>query len=79
MIGNPAVNVVAPLAFKNVGYDPQTDFVPVAQVSRYEFGGGGTRRTSARGQLSAGLAASKTPSRPTLVCRRPVACRIISL
>ena len=38
MIGNPAVNVVAPLAFKNVGYDPQTDFVPVAQVSRYEFG-----------------------------------------
>jgi len=38
MIGNPAVNVVAPLVFKNVGYDPQTDFVPVAQVSRYEFG-----------------------------------------
>ncbi len=38
MIGNPAVNVVAPLAFKNVGYDPLTDFVPVAQVSRYEFG-----------------------------------------
>jgi tripartite-type tricarboxylate transporter receptor subunit TctC len=38
MIGNPAVNVVAPLAFKNVGYDPATDFVPVAQVSRYEFG-----------------------------------------
>ena len=38
MIGNPAVNVVAPLAFKNVGYDPQADFVPVAQVSRYEFG-----------------------------------------
>ena len=38
MIGNPAVNVVAPLVFKNVGYDPATDFVPVAQVSRYEFG-----------------------------------------
>jgi tripartite-type tricarboxylate transporter receptor subunit TctC len=38
MIGNPAVNVVAPLVFKNVGYDPTTDFVPVAQVSRYEFG-----------------------------------------
>ena len=38
MIGNPAVNVVAPLAFKNVGYDPLTDFIPVAQVSRYEFG-----------------------------------------
>jgi tripartite-type tricarboxylate transporter receptor subunit TctC len=38
MIGNPAVNVVAPHVFKNVGYDPQKDFVPVAQVSRYEFG-----------------------------------------
>ena len=38
MIGNPAVNVVAPLVFKNVGYDPFKDFVPVAQVSRYEFG-----------------------------------------
>ena len=38
MIGNPAINVVAPLVFKNVGYDPATDFVPVAQVSRYEFG-----------------------------------------
>jgi tripartite-type tricarboxylate transporter receptor subunit TctC len=38
MIGNPAVNVVAPLVFKNVGYDPLADFVPVAQVSRYEFG-----------------------------------------
>ena len=38
MIGNPAVNVVAPLVFKNVGYDPMKDFVPVAQVSRYEFG-----------------------------------------
>jgi tripartite-type tricarboxylate transporter receptor subunit TctC len=38
MIGNPAVNVVAPLVFKNVGYDPAIDFVPVAQVSRYEFG-----------------------------------------
>ena len=38
MIGNPAVNVVAPHVFKNVGYDPLKDFVPVAQVSRYEFG-----------------------------------------
>jgi tripartite-type tricarboxylate transporter receptor subunit TctC len=38
MIGNPAVNVVAPLVFKSVGYDPAIDFVPVAQVSRYEFG-----------------------------------------
>jgi len=38
MIGNPAVNVVAPHVFKNVGYDPQKDFFPVAQVSRYEFG-----------------------------------------
>lgn len=38
MIGNPAVIVVAPLVFKSNGYDPVADFVPVAQVSRYEFG-----------------------------------------
>lgn len=38
MIGNPAINVVAPFVFKDAGYDPYTDFVPVSQVSRYEFG-----------------------------------------
>jgi tripartite-type tricarboxylate transporter receptor subunit TctC len=38
MIGNPAVMVVAPLVFKDAGYDPQRDFVPVASVNEYEFG-----------------------------------------
>ena len=38
MVGNPAVLVVAPLVFKDVGYDPDKDFVPVSQVSDYEFG-----------------------------------------
>lgn len=38
MIGNPAVIVVAPLVFKDNGYDPAADFVPVAMVTRYEFG-----------------------------------------
>ncbi len=37
MIGNPAVNVVAPIVFKDAGYDQYRDFVPVAQVTRYEF------------------------------------------
>ncbi|MGE0311219.1 MAG: tripartite tricarboxylate transporter substrate-binding protein [Lautropia sp.] len=37
MIGNPAVNVVAPIVFKNVGYDQYKDFVPVAQVTSYDF------------------------------------------
>ena len=55
MIGNPAVNVVAPLVFKNVGYDPATDFVPVAQVSRYEFGiavGAAVAASSAQAAMS---------------------------
>ncbi len=34
---NPALMVVAPLVYKNNGYDPDKDFQPVAQVSRYEF------------------------------------------
>jgi tripartite-type tricarboxylate transporter receptor subunit TctC len=34
---NPALMVVAPLVYKNNGYDPEKDFQPVAQVSRYEF------------------------------------------
>jgi tripartite-type tricarboxylate transporter receptor subunit TctC len=37
IMGNPAINVVAPLVARNVGYDPQKDFVPVAQVAAYEF------------------------------------------
>jgi tripartite-type tricarboxylate transporter receptor subunit TctC len=37
MLGNPAVMVVAPVVFKDNGYNPTTDFVPVAHVNDYEF------------------------------------------
>ncbi len=37
LAANPAIAVVAPLVAKGVGYDPQRDFVPVAQVTSYEF------------------------------------------
>ncbi len=35
---NPALMVIAPLVFNNIGYEPDTDFVPVSQVTRYEMG-----------------------------------------
>ena len=38
LMGNPAINVVAPLVFSNVGYDQYRDFVPVSQVTQYDFG-----------------------------------------
>ena len=38
MVANPAVMVVAPLVFKDSGYDPERDFVPVSHVNDYEFG-----------------------------------------
>lgn len=38
LLGNPAVMVVAPLVFKDAGYDPEKTFQPVSQVSDYEFG-----------------------------------------
>lgn len=34
---NPALMVVAPMVYKNNGYDPERDFQPVSQVSSYEF------------------------------------------
>ncbi len=37
MLANPAVIVVAPLVFGDVGYDPERDFVPVSQVNSYDF------------------------------------------
>ncbi|MFT4196076.1 Bug family tripartite tricarboxylate transporter substrate binding protein [Ottowia sp.] len=37
LLGNPAVMVVAPLVFKDNGYDPDADFQPVSQVTDYEF------------------------------------------
>lgn len=38
MIGNPAVMSVAPLVYKDLKYDPQKDFVPVAAATDYDFG-----------------------------------------
>ena len=38
VLANPATMVVAPLVFKDNGYDPDKDFQPVSQVSDYEFG-----------------------------------------
>ena len=37
MLANPAVMVVAPLVFKDNGYDAERDFVPVSHVNNYEF------------------------------------------
>jgi tripartite-type tricarboxylate transporter receptor subunit TctC len=37
VLANPALMVVAPLVYKNNGYDVGRDFQPVAQISSYEF------------------------------------------
>ena len=37
MLANPAVMTVAPLVFKDNGYDPDKDFVAVSHVNNYEF------------------------------------------
>ncbi|NLD68233.1 MAG: ABC transporter substrate-binding protein [Limnobacter sp.] len=37
ILANPAIMVVAPLVFTDVGYVPDNDFVPVSQVTEYEF------------------------------------------
>lgn len=37
VLANPALMVVAPLVYKNNGYDPERDYQPVAQISTYEF------------------------------------------
>ena len=37
MVANPAVMVVAPLVFKDNGYDPDRDFVAVSHVNDYDF------------------------------------------
>lgn len=38
MIGNPAVMSVAPLIYKDLKFDPLTDFVPLGAVTDYDFG-----------------------------------------
>jgi tripartite-type tricarboxylate transporter receptor subunit TctC len=37
MLANPAVMTVAPLVFKDNGYDPDRDFVALSHVNNYEF------------------------------------------
>jgi len=37
MLANPALMLVAPLVFKDAGYDPEKDYQPVSQASSYEF------------------------------------------
>lgn len=37
VVVNPALIVVAPLVFKNIGYDPDADFQPVSELSTYEM------------------------------------------
>ena len=38
LFANPAIIVIGPLVFKQVEYNAQVDFVPVAQVTSYDFG-----------------------------------------
>ncbi|HRO59103.1 MAG TPA: tripartite tricarboxylate transporter substrate-binding protein [Burkholderiaceae bacterium] len=37
ILANPAIMVVAPMVFPDAGYDPDKDYVPVSQVTNYEF------------------------------------------
>lgn len=37
LLANPALMLVAPLVFKDAGYDPEKDYQPVSQASTYEF------------------------------------------
>ena len=37
VVGNPALMVVAPVVFRDVGYDAQRDFVPVSHITNYDF------------------------------------------
>ena len=38
IVGNPSVNIFAPIVFRNPGYDPHADFVPVSHFRNYEYG-----------------------------------------
>lgn len=37
VVANPALMVVAPLVYKNSGYDPERDYQALSQISTYEF------------------------------------------
>lgn len=38
LFANPTMMTLAPAMFRNLGYDPERDFTPVAQVRRYVYG-----------------------------------------
>jgi tripartite-type tricarboxylate transporter receptor subunit TctC len=38
LLANPATMLVAPLVFKDNGYDPERDYVALSQVTSYDFG-----------------------------------------
>ena len=38
LLANPATMLVAPLVFKDAGYDPDKDYVALSQVTSYDFG-----------------------------------------
>ncbi|RYY89431.1 MAG: ABC transporter substrate-binding protein, partial [Comamonadaceae bacterium] len=38
LLANPATMMVAPLVFKDNGYDPDKDYVALSQVTSYDFG-----------------------------------------
>jgi tripartite-type tricarboxylate transporter receptor subunit TctC len=69
MLANPAVMVVAPLVFKDNGYDAERDFHPGLAGQRLRIRlGGGHRRAGARALAPAGLASQPIPKRPTSAC-----------
>ncbi len=37
LVGTPTTNVLAPIVFKDAGYDPQTDFVPISCIRTYFY------------------------------------------
>ncbi len=37
LVGNPTTNVLAPILFKNAGYDPQLDFVALSCIRTYSY------------------------------------------
>jgi tripartite-type tricarboxylate transporter receptor subunit TctC len=76
MLANPAIMVVAPLVFKDNGYDADTRLPPVSQVNDYEFGLAVAQRRA--GQASCPTCwpgCAPTRKKPTSACPPPAACR----
>lgn len=78
MLANPAVMVVAPLVFKDNGYEPERDFVPVSHVNDYDFGWPCLPRCRLRNWAICWPGCAPTRRRPTWACRPPAACRTSS-